>query len=132
MAQQLPTKTCCANLADQKHPYRSQKQSKVSKSSKSITDSSLPGPSTLSLPVSSAPSIASVSVGSTEDAQNHDDAMLISGDNLDNNQCCLCFDVYDNDKDTEWVQCVCKRCDYLQYISKNHTSVMTFYISMIL
>ena len=87
-------------LADQKHPCRSQKQLKVSKSSEPITYSSLPG--------TSAPSIASVSVG-TEDSQNNDDAMSISGKDWDSNQCCVCFDDYDKDEDTEWVQSVCKR-----------------------
>ena len=94
MAQGSPTKTCCAKLVDQKHPCRSQKQSKVSKSSEPITDLSLPGPS--------APSTASVSVG-TEDAQNNDDAMSISGNDWDSNQCCMCFDVYD-DEDTVRLQ----------------------------
>jgi len=42
-----------------------------------------------------------------EQSQDHD-AMPLWSDDLDSNQCCVCFEFYDQD-DTEWVQCVCKR-----------------------
>ena len=50
------------------------------------------------MPVSPAPFI-------TEQLQDHD-TMQLCNDDLDSNQCCVCFEFYDQDEDTEWVQCV--------------------------
>jgi len=43
-----------------------------------------------------------------EQSQDHD-AMPLWSDDLDSNQCYACFEFYDQDEDTKWVQHVCKR-----------------------
>ena len=35
--------------------------------------------------------------------------MPVCSDDSDSNQCCVYFEFYDEDEETEWVQCVCKR-----------------------
>ena len=61
--------------------------------------------------LASMPSSSAVSaVSPVTEEQSHDhDAMPICSDDSSSNQCCVCFEFYDEEEESEWVQCACKR-----------------------
>ena len=61
--------------------------------------------------LASMPSSSAVSaVSPVTEEQSHDhDAMPICSDDSSSNQCCVCFEFYDEEEESEWVQCACKK-----------------------